>query len=61
MSREEFNKQLALAVSFNQSLPAWKQNILLSCSSPTVLTPRIPVDNFRTQDQSDTSLKSQQQ
>lgn len=43
MSKEEFDKQMQIAVDIVSSWPIWKQNLLEQSSKATVLVPREPV------------------
>jgi len=47
MTKEEFAKQMAIAVKLVNSWPKWKRNLLEQSSKPTVEVPRKPVINKR--------------
>lgn len=47
MTKEEFRKQMNIAVALVNSWPLWKQNLLEQSSKPTVSKPRKPVINPR--------------
>jgi hypothetical protein len=52
MTKNELREQIARASKLIETWPAWKQNVLVLSSRPSVSSPRPPVDNRAVRDDS---------